>query len=290
MSTINFSEKCSLLVCSCDKYSDAWVPYFELLKKFWPEHPSKIYLNTETKSFECPDLDITILNCEGEKTWSERLYDSLSRIDTKYVLFTLEDFFLLDYVDQTKLDECIELMEEDSSIALSRIYLSNEKLLKKQWKNTSMYICEKHIKWRMDAQAAIWNREELMNFLDMSESPWAFETQGTIRAKTWDKIILWNYNEGKGNENNFYPYEVSWDKGYGIAWGKWLWNNKEFFEKNGITGVNFDNLGMLSQKEATRYNKYCTYMNTNVSITQKLYCVFYKITLILKSLKEKTSG
>ena len=43
------SVSCAVVVCSCDKYSDLWDPYFELFKKFWADCPYPVFLNTETK-------------------------------------------------------------------------------------------------------------------------------------------------------------------------------------------------------------------------------------------------
>jgi len=33
-----------VLIASCDAYSDAWAPFFALMKKYWPDCPYPIYL------------------------------------------------------------------------------------------------------------------------------------------------------------------------------------------------------------------------------------------------------
>lgn len=43
--------KYALLVNTCDKFEDCWIPFFSLLKKYWPDCSGKIYLNTEYKSY-----------------------------------------------------------------------------------------------------------------------------------------------------------------------------------------------------------------------------------------------
>ena len=57
-------NKCSVIISSCDKHEDAWMPFFHLLKKWW-DCPYPVYLVTETKSYSDPDLSITSLNGGG---------------------------------------------------------------------------------------------------------------------------------------------------------------------------------------------------------------------------------
>ena len=48
----------TILVNSCDKYEDAWEPFFKLFSIQWPECPYKIILNTESKNFSCDYLSV----------------------------------------------------------------------------------------------------------------------------------------------------------------------------------------------------------------------------------------
>lgn len=270
------NENCSLLVCSCDKYSTAWYPYFELIKKYWPEHPQKIYLNTETKQYRCEGLDIQTINSDKHCTWSERLYHCLTQIDTKYVVFSLEDFFLLGYVDQKTIDQCMQWMEEDGNIAVCRLYHSNLSKLKKVWKNSRFRIAESNIQYRLDTQVALWNRETLLSFLDKSENPWQFEEKGSKRVANSKKTFLWLYHEKDFDiDGMVFPYGVKPIYGYGIAWGRWLWKNKEWFKKNGITGVNMRQLGVLSEKSVKR--RFRILYNPHPTGTGKLVKPFYRI-------------
>lgn len=273
---MNFSENCSLLVCSCDKYATAWYPYFELIKKYWPGHPKKVYLNTETKQYRCEGLEIQTINSSGNCTWSQRLYHCLNQIDTKYVVFSLEDFFLLDYVDQDKLNQCMEWMENDSSIAVCRLCASDLDKLKKVWKDSQFRIAESDIQYRLDTQAALWNREALLSFLDLSESPWEFEEKGSRRVSNTDKKFLWLYQDNDFDiENVVFPYRINQRYGYGIAWGRWLWNNKKWFRKNHIDNVNMHELGTLSERAVKR--RFRILYNANPQGAQKVVKKLYRI-------------
>jgi len=37
---------CSILIPSCDKYSDLWRPFFTLFWRHWPDCPFPVYLGS----------------------------------------------------------------------------------------------------------------------------------------------------------------------------------------------------------------------------------------------------
>ena len=69
-----------MLVSSCDAYADCWDPFFALFAKFWQSPRPVIYLNTETRQFEDPRLDIRCPRVElgPQETSVERPSSSLS--------------------------------------------------------------------------------------------------------------------------------------------------------------------------------------------------------------------
>ena len=274
----------TLVVSSCDKYEDAWYPYFELLKKYWPQHPEKIALITETKQYSTEGLNIKTYNYPENYTWSERLYRTLEAIDTKYIIFSLEDIFLLDYVKQKKIDKCIEWMENDDSIAECRLYGTDASGLQKTDKYDGFYIAGEDVGYRVDCQAAIWDKKVLMSLIDMSETPWQFEKNASIRSKACDKTFLWYCVEDiQDVEKMIFPYKYVAELGYGIAWGKWLWNNKELFKKNNIKNVKYNKLGTVSKKSAQfRFNHL---YNKNPSNFDKIIRKIWKLLLIFSKLK-----
>lgn len=254
---MDYRKDISLVVSSCDKYEDAWYPYFELIKKYWPEHPEKIYLISESKSYSTSDLNIKVCNFGDNCTWSERLYKTLEQIDSKYIIFSLEDFFLLEYVKQDVIEKCVDWMEEDPTIAECRLHGSEYDGLVESEKYKPFRFAEDDTPYRLDTQVALWNKEALMSFIDLSENPWQFEGDGTKRIKGTDKKFLWLYNpEPEDISGDAFPYRIYQWFGYGIAWGHWLWNNKKWFKQNGINKVNFRRLGSFSERAAKRRIKY----------------------------------
>lgn len=237
-------KKCSVLVSSCDKYRDAWLPFFTLMGKYWKDRPYPVYLNTESeKVTEVAGVPVTSISCPYKNcSWSRRLSHALKEIKSEYVIFMLEDFFIMSPVDQKEIDHCVDLMDSHKNIA--NINFGYGKYLE----NTD-YIDEKYAKrsrntgYYLNAQAAIWRRKVLIKLLSPYESAWQYEMYGSERAKLYkydfvikkDDILIFDYRA-----------QIGW--GVGIAGGKWLRGNVELFEKEKIQ-VSFDNLGFFNPEE-----------------------------------------
>lgn len=252
-----YSTKCSLLVSTSDGYECAWYPYFELVKIYWKNHPKNIYLNSETKIYKDENLNIHVICGGEEKTWSERIYDCLEQIHTEYIIFSLEDFFLIGPVDDEAIEQCVKWMDENKEIAECRLKPSNLECLQ----TTDLYgrfrIANSDTPFRLDTQVAIWRKKDLLSFLDKKEDPWHFETDGTKRIEGSKKTFLWLYEENEDNERKMiFPYHINQKYGFGIAWGRWLWNNKSLFESNKIINVDYKSLGILSPKAVNRRFRY----------------------------------
>lgn len=270
------ADNCSFVVSSCDKYETAWYPYFELVKKYWQDRPEDIYLITESKTYTHEGLSIKCFNGGTSLTWSERLYQCLSQIQSKYIIFSLEDFFLLDNVKNDQIEKCFGWMEENPDIAVCRLAISDNRKLRQTKQYANFYIAGNDVGYRLDTQLALWNRETLISFLDMSESPWDLETFGTKRIMGTDKIFLWNYSEDYSDYSHMiYPYMVRQIYGYGIAWSRWLWMNKQWFEKNGIYNINYKKLGVLSERHVRRRIKYL--YNPNPDKLRRMIKYIYQI-------------
>lgn len=111
-------NNCTMLVNSCDSYEDCWEAFFELLLIQWQDFNMKIVLNTETKNYSYKGLSIeTMRLCRKEMPWGKRLIETLKRIDTKYILFALDDFYLERPVRVEELRKCYGYMEQNPKIA-----------------------------------------------------------------------------------------------------------------------------------------------------------------------------
>ena len=173
----------TILVNSCDAYSDLWLPFFTLLKKYWPGEIPPIILNTETKNFSFPGLDIqkavlTETDCEA---WGKRFKASLKQIPTKYVLIFLEDFWLEKTVDIAGLNACVAAMEQDKSIkSFSFVPTLWDNIKDGQYENFELRKRMGH--FLVNLQVGLWRTSELYDLALDNETPWQFGTNATYRA------------------------------------------------------------------------------------------------------------
>ncbi len=236
----------TILVNSCDKYSSVWEPFFRLLLKQWPECADyKIVLNSETKTYNCDFLDVTTI-CSGTKfTWSERLKNALEQIDTEYILYFLEDFFLQQKVNNDPLLEAVNYIKNNSDVGYIGLkYNPKHNFIDESKVDLSEHFLNKdNIKTvnRINSMTALWRKDWLYSILRNHETPWEFELYGSVRSRRSNmKVLVIN------NVNNtclpVFTYEVDPKHGYAINGGKWLPKNIELFEEHGIE-VDFDILG-----------------------------------------------
>ena len=214
----------SVLIYSCDKYSDIWGPFFKLFFKYW-NCPYQVYLATETE--QCLIPEVKTINTEG--IWSERMHKAVEEIPTKYVIGMCEDFFFRRPVNQTIIDSCIMYMEYDSHAGcfnFEKEYEEGCELL------PTKYICfgkkPEGNHFQKSCQPTLWRRDYLLEMLDCKLDPWDWEW--TERDFPLDHYI-WNGPPDRTAFDYGY-YNREW---FGLIKGKWIIDDvSPLFAKEGI--------------------------------------------------------
>lgn len=237
------NSKVAILVNSCDLYESAWDPFFRLLNIQWSDCPYKIYLNTEYKDYNCDFLDVNTIKTGDEKTWTERVKKVLEEIDSEYILFMLEDFFLLEKVDQEKLDIVIAKMKSEKNVGF--VFFSPRGIKYDLDYESGEVFSDNNIYCdsRVNACVGLWRKEFMLKMLYWQGNPWEFEHNAT--RLSWllkERCCITNPEYASIFAYSFIPSE-----GYGITQRKWLPKNKELFSKFNID-VDFDALGIEENK------------------------------------------
>ena len=81
----------SILVLSCDNYSDLWDDFFNLRDKFWPDCEYRWYVVTETKDYKRNNVEV--IKCGKELNWAGRFRKAVQSLDSPLVGVFLEDYF-----------------------------------------------------------------------------------------------------------------------------------------------------------------------------------------------------
>lgn len=251
------SEDVTFLINSCDKYEDAWHPFFECLWNFAGNLPYPMILNTEGKKYSSSHYEVETVNTAGKTTWSKRLFKVLNHVNTEFVFFLLEDYFLEDSFDRDRFEKVVEYMKTHPDVGLVDIRprwaesQQEKELNKLTYKDTEDSFTERsNENFNITCSPGVWRTSVLKSLLRMHEDVWEFEYYSGIRAKKQGyKVVRFNTRTPAIYE---YDYQV-WS-GMGITAGKWLPKNKEFFEKLGIA-VNYDRLGIADVSSVDQIRK-----------------------------------
>lgn len=226
------NDKITILINSCDKYEDLWVPFFTLFKKYWDPHGIRIILNTESLNFSFEGLSIECIHpANSNDSYGARMIHVLSKITTPYVIPLLDDFFLRKKVDQELIECIIHWMEKDRHIVYFNCDCTNT-------------FCDSGIdeypgfrripsgnEYTLNMQAAIWRTKKLLHYWRPDVSPWEWEMYTNLIAARNKKDKFYCAIESK---HAFCDYGYSFD-GMGVFRGKWVKNDIiPLFEKEGI--------------------------------------------------------
>lgn len=248
-------SKYSILINTTDSFEDCWIPFFTLFKKFWPDFKGEIYLNTETKEFNFPGLNIISVKNNSDFpnkkiTWSECLIRALKTINSEIILYMQEDYFLKDNVKDDIVERYVKMMEEHSDIHC--IHLTDQSVLAE--KNPSiyegLYPATLKQRYRISCQAALWRKEVLLSHLRTYENAWQFEEFGSKRSAIFKhNFFVVDHNWVKLNRFEIIPYVFT-----GIVQGRWYEEVIQLFKSQNIE-VNYSNRGFVKDAKKRPFFK-----------------------------------
>ena len=197
--------------------------FFFLLKENWQANMPPIYLNTETKNYDCQHIDVKVLNQDNSKKpnqWGDRLLGALSRIESDYVLMMLEDFYFESPINTAEIDKCIEYMEEDSNIIAFQLVpcaeVYNNNYIKKDSGFPGFAKRKRFVDFKIIAGPTLWKKSELIKLTSKNDNPWEWEYFGSFRTWLYHKrIYCW-----KEKNNPIFDYDI--EHGGAIHRGKWV--------------------------------------------------------------------
>lgn len=169
----------TILVASCDEYSDLWIPFFALFWRFWGDIPFKVYLGSNYRTFNDPRVK-TITVGEDEN-WSHGLKRMVEQIDSEYIILILEDFFLRNPVSTNDVLKCVKALKELDGHMLRLVPRPRPD------RSVAGYPFLGTIRatspYRVSAQGTLWEKPALLSLIRDGESIWEFELKGSERSQ-----------------------------------------------------------------------------------------------------------
>lgn len=178
----DIKRKFSVLVVSCDKYSDLWLPFFELFWRFWPDCPFNVYLLSNNMAAHIPKVKPLLVG--DDLSWSDNLIKALNQLNEEYVLIFLDDLLLLDHV---KTDDVVKIVGWVVEKMPNYLRMNPYPRADKSY-NELVGIVLRGTVYRTATVMAVWKRDILLNLLRPGENAWEFEICGTVRSDCYDKF------------------------------------------------------------------------------------------------------
>lgn len=282
------SKKLTILLNTCDAYEDLWIPFFTLLKRYWISADIQIVLNTESKDFSFPGLDIQCVHSPGEQRYGKRMLNALKKIKTPYVLSMLDDFFLRFPVNEARIQQIIDWMEADRNI----VYFNcDPNQTYADWE-VDKYPGFRRIPngndYVLSLQGAIWRTEKLKKFWLPNVNPWEWEMITNIKT---GRYSTYKFYCPTGSEFSFldYGHHCLGDI-WGVYRGKWVIDDVgPLFQKENIS-VDFTIRGIyapgekkqLTQEDTSQIKKIIRCLGWGDVPLFWMYCLFSKYRCMVR--------
>ena len=170
----------SVLISSCDKFSDLWDENINAYRKHWKDNRCETFLVTDRNS-KWKKEGINLVIVEGQNNFPLRIKYALNQIKTQYVLVTLDDYFLIDDVSNDELSYLVKRMENEKIHYLS---LYNRRITKKSKYQPIERLnnIDLQKKYALNLYPAIWDVDFLKRTIKDNVSPWLYEVSLTKTA------------------------------------------------------------------------------------------------------------
>lgn len=178
----------TVLIGSCDKYVFLWKNFDILFRKYW-QLTTKNILVSETKIF---DNNNYITVTPGNIPWGSRILEALKQVDTEYVFFILDDYYLTEQFTEEFINENINILKQFNARKILIDIIYSEPIYSLIHLKENLYKFHMHSLYLNSVQPAIWETAYLKQVLSPTYSPWDFELIGNDVAKTHNPNIILN--------------------------------------------------------------------------------------------------
>jgi hypothetical protein len=174
-------SKYTLLIHSCDKFSDLWDAHIKLLNRNWPDRNCRTIILTDSKNEQSfPNVEVMAAG-DGEEI-TGRIKYALNHIDTEFILVTLDDYFPTKRIDSSRIERLIDIMKKNEYDYLritprpksGRIATDDE----------NVYRLSLNGDYRVNLYVGLWRKDFMAKTLGSKTlNAWEFEVTLTENAK-----------------------------------------------------------------------------------------------------------
>lgn len=239
-----WQSRITLLVNTCDAYSDLWFPFFTLLKRYFIPLNMRILVNTESKRCVFDGLEIETVNSSG--SYGQRMRYALKTVKTEYVLLLLDDFFLRRPVNMERLHNIISWMDQDPDIVYFNSDLTETSLDLELNRYPGYRRLPTGNRYTLNLQAAVWRTKKFLKYWNHGVSPWDWEERCNVLTANHPKDKFYCLYR---DDSRFIDYGYHPGQWMGICHGQWVESDVvPLFKKEKIF-IDFSKRGFLDPKQ-----------------------------------------
>lgn len=175
-----------IIISTCDKFSDLWEANALLLNQNWPERPTTWLVTDAPTDRKLQGIEI-IAAGEGLEM-PDRLAVAMEKIQSEYIVFTLDDYFFTQPIDVAKLLRVLEYME-DKRVDYVQLYPQPRDFLRRDGAKESkeypgIYMLDiREGNYRVVLTPGIWRKDFMRKTLKGGMNAWQYEVSLTGIAR-----------------------------------------------------------------------------------------------------------
>jgi hypothetical protein len=216
----------AVLVVSCDKYKDTWLPFFDLLSNHWRGLDINVYLgnNFENFTYIINNRNVKVINIGTDLAWTNNYKKMLNLIKEDYIITFLDDFFIVNEINNDHIKDLFKIVKKENIDCLT---LSNYKQGKGKYKSYAdlkeIYYDQEYI---VNSGVNIWKKEVLKTFLKSNYSAWEFEIRNSYEIN--NRLSPFEFNFVSIKKPVFKILN-------GVIMGKWVPKTINFLKRKGYS-------------------------------------------------------
>lgn len=183
------TAKVTMLILSCDKFSDLWSGHVALLEQNWGDRNMKTYIVSDIQNeMKLPGVEVI---CAGENVeWSDRLRYALKFVDSEYVFVTLDDYYLIKRVNNQQMEELVSLMDR-ANVDYIRLFPRPKRASKEVFQSIKkIRRVDTSCDYSVNLYSGFWKKAFLESCIRTPQNAWRFEVSLHKRAMEYNATCL----------------------------------------------------------------------------------------------------
>lgn len=224
-------SKVAIIISSCDAFKECWEPMIYSLDKYWPDCEYHKYIISVKESIDGL-RNTTFIKTGNDMGWASNIRFALDRIDSEYVIYFQEDYFLCNHVNNEEIKNHLSHCIKEN---VDFLKLNNDTMTRDNARiGNSIYCVNKpNIRYSINTAIGIWRKEALMRVCIPGQTGWDFE-HNIIKYLRENKIYI--------KSEVLYSKEIpfrgfTYVKDGAIVKGMWTKSGINFLEHNGFTNL-----------------------------------------------------